>query len=88
MSQFRAHPLPLFLVVIWRKEDFPGFAFRGWKTNTSPSSPPASQFPWQEVGAWIPGPATYPAGFWMSSEVFRADGWVAATVCSCPHLGP
>ena len=39
MSQFRAHPLPLFLVVIWRKEDFPGLAFRVWKTNTTPSPP-------------------------------------------------
>lgn len=88
MSQFRAHPLLLFLVVIWRKEDFPGLAFRGWKTNTTPSPPLPSQFPWQEEGAQIPRPATHPLCFWMNSELFRAEGWAAATVCSCPQVGP
>ena len=88
MSQFRAHPLPLFLVVIWRKEDFPGLAFRVWKTNTTPSPPSPSQFPWQEAGARIPGPATHPPCFCMSSELFRAEGRAAATVCPRPQVGP
>lgn len=44
--------------------------------------------PRQEEGAQIPRPATHPLCFWMNSELLRAEGWAAATVCSCPQVGP
>lgn len=86
MSLLWAHPQTLFLVVIWRKEGFPGLAFRRWKTNTIPSPPPPPRFPRQEMGAGIPGAAAHPQGFRVNSELFRAEGWTTATVSALPPV--
>lgn len=87
MSVFRAHPLPLFLVVIRRKEDISWTRLGGWKTNTTPSLAQPSHFPRQEVGGLAPW-APPSLGCQVSSEYCRAEGWVAAMAGPHPQLGP
>lgn len=51
-------PLPLFLVMIRRKEDFSWTCLQRLENNHHPLPAPASHFPQQEVRAWLPGPTT------------------------------